>query len=124
MRLSRATGYALHAFAYLAKQKDAAPVSTKVIAKATGIPDVFLLRVVRKSKSGEEGQGLVRVRGQPPRGRRLARRLDLPQEVYRDIAQRRQHPGRRPRTHPAGVLPERHITHVVQPILYPPMLTH
>jgi Rrf2 family protein len=74
MRLSRATGYALHAFAYLAKQKDAAPVSTKVIAKATGIPDVFLLKALKPCVARQLLDSITGPRG----GYRLARQ---PEEI-------------------------------------------
>jgi Rrf2 family protein len=69
MRLSRATGYALHALVHLARQAGKGTVSTRAIAEATGIPVVFLLKAL---KPCVDRQLLVSVTG-PHGGYRLAR---------------------------------------------------
>jgi Rrf2 family protein len=48
MKLTRASSYALHAVAYMAQQKDqTVPVASHHIAKARGIPERFLLKVLK-----------------------------------------------------------------------------
>ena len=48
MKPSRASSYALHAVAFMAAQKDnAGPVASHHIAAARGIPDRFLLKVLK-----------------------------------------------------------------------------
>jgi Rrf2 family protein len=47
MRLSRASSYALHAVVYMAAQKQNRPVPSHVIARAKGIPERFLLKVLK-----------------------------------------------------------------------------
>ncbi len=47
MKLSRASSYALHALAYLAKQKDPHPVASHLIARASDTPERFLLKVLK-----------------------------------------------------------------------------
>jgi DNA-binding IscR family transcriptional regulator len=47
MRLSRASSYALHAVVYLAAQKHNRPIPSHLIAKDQGIPDRFLLKVLK-----------------------------------------------------------------------------
>ncbi len=72
MRLSRATGYALHALAFLARQKDDGNVSTKTIAGAIGIPDVFLLKALKPLVARQILRSITGPRG----GYRLARPVD------------------------------------------------
>ncbi len=72
MRLSRAAGYALHALAYLAQQKTNAPISTKVIAGAIGIPDIFLLKSLKPLVARQMLDSITGPRG----GYRLARDAD------------------------------------------------
>jgi len=45
--LTRASSYALHAVAYMAAQKQNRPVASHLIAKARGIPERFLLKVLK-----------------------------------------------------------------------------
>src|SRR5215467_402387 len=47
MRLSRTATYALHAVAYMAGQKHDRPVASHNIAQARGIPERFLLKVLK-----------------------------------------------------------------------------
>src|SRR5262245_15231481 len=48
MKLTRASSYALYAVAYMAQQKKTdVPVASHNIAKARGIPDRFLLKVLK-----------------------------------------------------------------------------
>jgi Rrf2 family protein len=47
MKLTRASSYALHAVVYMAGQKDTRPVASHHIAKAQGIPERFLLKVLK-----------------------------------------------------------------------------
>jgi Rrf2 family protein len=48
MKLTRASSYALYAVAYMAQQKNTdVPVASHNIAKARGIPDRFLLKVLK-----------------------------------------------------------------------------
>lgn len=47
MKLTRASSYALHAVAYMAQQKNNRPVASHHIAEARGIPDRFLLKVLK-----------------------------------------------------------------------------
>src|SRR5581483_10664270 len=47
MKLSRASSYALHALAYMAGQPPDKPVASHHIAEARGIPERFLLKVLR-----------------------------------------------------------------------------
>src|SRR5688572_14723662 len=47
MKLTRASSYALYAVAYMAQQKTTEPVASHNIAKARGIPDRFLLKVLK-----------------------------------------------------------------------------
>jgi Rrf2 family protein len=47
MKLTRASSYALHAVAYMAAQKHDRPVASHLIADARGIPDRFLLKVLK-----------------------------------------------------------------------------
>ena len=47
MKLTRASSYALHAVAYMAAQNTDKPVASHHIADARGIPDRFLLKVLK-----------------------------------------------------------------------------
>jgi Rrf2 family protein len=47
MRLTRASSYALHAAVYMAGQKQNRPVPSHIIARARGIPERFLLKVLK-----------------------------------------------------------------------------
>src|SRR5436190_2010199 len=73
MKLSRASSYALHAVAFMAGQKDSTrPVASHHIAAARGIPDLFLLKVLKPLVSARV---LFSVKG-PNGGYRLARPAD------------------------------------------------
>lgn len=69
MRLTRASSYALHAVAYMAGQKKDQPTASHVIAQKKGIPERFLLKVLKPLVSA---QVLYSVKG-PNGGYRLAR---------------------------------------------------
>jgi Rrf2 family protein len=69
MRLTRASSYALHAVVYMATQKHNRPIPSHLIAKARGIPERFLLKVLKPLVSARV---LVSVKG-PNGGYRLAR---------------------------------------------------
>src|SRR3954470_5958709 len=47
MKLTRAASYALHAVAYMAGQKHDRPIASHNIAQARGIPERFLLKVLK-----------------------------------------------------------------------------
>jgi Rrf2 family protein len=47
MKLTRASSYALHAVAFMAQQKNDKPVASHNIAAARGIPERFLLKVLK-----------------------------------------------------------------------------
>ncbi|MFZ4609437.1 MAG: RrF2 family transcriptional regulator [Gemmataceae bacterium] len=47
MKLTRASSYALHALAYMATQKSDKPVPSHLIARDRGIPERFLLKVLK-----------------------------------------------------------------------------
>jgi Rrf2 family protein len=47
MKLTRASSYALHAVAYMAQQKSDKPIASHHIAAARGIPERFLLKVLK-----------------------------------------------------------------------------
>jgi Rrf2 family protein len=47
MKLTRACSYALHAVAFMAQQKSDKPVASHNIAHARGIPERFLLKVLK-----------------------------------------------------------------------------
>ena len=47
MKLTRASSYALHAVAFMAQQKTTDPVASHKIAKTRGIPERFLLKVLK-----------------------------------------------------------------------------
>jgi Rrf2 family protein len=69
MRLTRASSYALHAVAFMALQKQNRPVASHHIAKARGIPERFLLKVLKPLVSARV---LHSIKG-PNGGYRLAR---------------------------------------------------
>lgn len=74
MKLTRASSYALHAVVHMASQKKNDPVASHVIAQARGIPDRFLLKVLKPLVTA---QVLSSVKG-PNGGYRLAR---APQDI-------------------------------------------
>jgi Rrf2 family protein len=69
MRLTRASSYALHAVVYMAAQKQNKPVASHYIAEARGIPERFLLKVLKPLVSARV---LHSIKG-PNGGYRLAR---------------------------------------------------
>lgn len=69
MRLTRASSYALHAVAYIAGQKKDHPTASHIIAQKRGIPERFLLKVLKPLVAA---QVLTSVKG-PNGGYRLAR---------------------------------------------------
>jgi Rrf2 family protein len=69
MKLTRAASYALHAVVYMAAQKSDKPVASHHIAAARGIPERFLLKVLKPLVSARI---LTSVKG-PNGGYRLAR---------------------------------------------------
>jgi Rrf2 family protein len=72
MKLTRASSYALHAVAYMSTQKEKdKPVASHLIAQARGIPERFLLKVLKPLVGANV---LISVKG-PNGGYRLARPL-------------------------------------------------
>jgi Rrf2 family protein len=69
MKLTCASSYALHAVVYLARDRSDAPVASDRIADALGIPDRFLLKVL---KPLVDGNVLKSIKG-PKGGYQLAR---------------------------------------------------
>jgi len=69
MKLTRASSYALHAVAYMAAQKTDKPIASHHIAQARGIPERFLLKVLKPLVGA---QVLLSIKG-PNGGYRLAR---------------------------------------------------
>jgi Rrf2 family protein len=69
MKLTHACGYAIHAVVYLAKQKDDHLIASRQIAEAQGLPERFLVKVLKPLVSA---QILHSLRG-PNGGYRLAR---------------------------------------------------
>src|SRR5207253_323711 len=69
MRLTRASSYALHALVYMAGQKHNRPVPSHIVAQARGIPERFLLKVLKPLVSARV---LASVKG-PNGGYRLSR---------------------------------------------------
>ncbi|MCI0643102.1 MAG: Rrf2 family transcriptional regulator [Gemmataceae bacterium] len=69
MKLTRASTYALHAVAYMAIQKKDQPTASHIIAEKRGIPERFLLKVLKPLVSA---QVLYSVKG-PNGGYRLAK---------------------------------------------------
>ena|SRR5437660_1418065 len=69
MKLTRASSYAIHALVFMAAQKQNRPVASHHIAKARGIPERFLLKVLKPLVSARL---LHSIKG-PNGGYRLAR---------------------------------------------------
>jgi Rrf2 family protein len=69
MKLTRASSYALHAVAFMASQKHERPVASHHIAHARGIPERFLLKVLKPLVSARV---LLSIKG-PNGGYRLAK---------------------------------------------------
>jgi Rrf2 family protein len=69
MKLTRASSYAIHALVFMATEKQNHPVASHHIAKARGIPERFLLKVLKLLVSARV---LHSVKG-PNGGYRLAR---------------------------------------------------
>jgi Rrf2 family protein len=69
MKLTHACGYAVRAVAYLARQKENRLVTSRDIARAQGLPERFLVKVLKPLVSARL---LVSLRG-PNGGYRLAR---------------------------------------------------
>src|SRR5436309_7297521 len=69
MKLTRASSYALHAVVFMAAQKHNKPVASHLVARARGIPERFLLKVLKPLVSARI---LHSVKG-PNGGYRLAR---------------------------------------------------
>jgi Rrf2 family protein len=69
MKLTRASSYALHAVAFMANQKHDKPIASHHIAAARGIPERFLLKVLKPLVSARV---LLSIKG-PNGGYRLAK---------------------------------------------------
>jgi Rrf2 family protein len=69
MHLTRAASYAIHALVYMAGQKQNRPLTSHRIAKARGVPERFLLKVLRPLVYARV---LLSIKG-PNGGYRLAR---------------------------------------------------
>jgi Rrf2 family protein len=69
LRLTRAASYAVHALVYMASQKHNRPMASHNVAKERGIPERFLLKVLKPLVSA---QVLLSIKG-PNGGYRLAR---------------------------------------------------
>src|SRR5437588_5246308 len=69
MKLTRASSYALHAVVHMAAQKTDKPLASHHIAEARGIPERFLLKVLKPLVSARV---LLSVKG-PHGGYRLAK---------------------------------------------------
>lgn len=69
MKLTRASCYALHAVVHMAGQKSDKPIASHHVAAARGIPERFLLKVLKPLVSARV---LISVKG-PNGGYRLAR---------------------------------------------------
>src|SRR6266545_2659334 len=69
MKLTRASSYALHALVYMAAQKSNKPIPSHLVARERGIPERFLLKVLKPLVSSRV---LVSVKG-PNGGYRLAK---------------------------------------------------
>jgi Rrf2 family protein len=72
MKLTRASSYALHAVAFMAVQKHDRPIASHNIAQARGIPERFLLKVLKPLVSARV---LLSIKG-PNGGYRLAKKPD------------------------------------------------
>jgi Rrf2 family protein len=71
MKLTLASVYALHALAYMAEQKHERPIASHIIAEAQGVPERFLLKVLKPLVTADPAV-LVSIKG-PQGGYRLAR---------------------------------------------------
>jgi Rrf2 family protein len=69
LRLTRAASYAVHALVFMATQKQKGPMASHNIAKARGIPERFLLKVLKPLVSARL---LLSIKG-PNGGYRLAK---------------------------------------------------
>src|SRR5262249_3709886 len=69
MKLTRAASYAIHALVFMASQKQDRPVASHHIAQARGIPERFLLKVLKPLVSARV---LYSIKG-PNGGYRLAK---------------------------------------------------
>src|SRR5262249_42839442 len=69
MKLTRAASYAIHALVYMAVQKHTKPVASHHIAQARGIPERFLLKVLKPLVSARVLQSIKGPNG----GYRLAK---------------------------------------------------
>jgi len=69
MKLTRAASYALHALSYMAAQKHNKPVASHHVAQARGIPERFLLKVLKPLVSARVLQSIKGPNG----GYRLAK---------------------------------------------------
>jgi Rrf2 family protein len=69
MKLTRASSYALHALVYIVAHKRDRPIPSHLVAKERGIPERFLLKVLKPLVSARV---LMSVKG-PNGGYRLAR---------------------------------------------------
>jgi Rrf2 family protein len=69
MKLTRASSYAIHALVFMAAQKHNRPVASHHIAQARGIPERFLLKVLKPLVSARILQSIKGPNG----GYRLAR---------------------------------------------------
>jgi Rrf2 family protein len=74
LRMTRAASYAIHAVAFMASQKNTLPVASHQIAHARGIPERFLLKVLKPLVGVRV---LLSIKG-PNGGYRLAR---SPQDI-------------------------------------------
>jgi len=71
MKLTLASVYALHALAYMAEQKHDRPIASHHIAEAQGVPERFLLKVLKPLVTADPAI-LLSIKG-PNGGYRLAR---------------------------------------------------
>jgi Rrf2 family protein len=69
MKLTRASSYALHALEYMAGREQDTPVASHHIAQARGIPELYLLKVLKSLVSAQ----ILRSLKGPNGGYRLAR---------------------------------------------------
>jgi Rrf2 family protein len=70
MKLTQATVYAAHALTYLASHEGDRPLASHLIARASGIPELFLLKVLKSLVQA----GLLHSMRGPNGGYRLARK--------------------------------------------------
>ena len=69
MKLTRAASYAIHALVFMAAQKQNKPVASHLVAQARGIPERFLLKVLKPLVSARVLQSIKGPNG----GYRLAK---------------------------------------------------